>query len=420
MDDTPQELIDYIVSFINDDRKTLRHIRLVNHRLNQSSTKHLFLTLDLTIGLATGYDRAAPSLQQYTRFQALLSLIQSNPAIPNAVHNVELDDLGRLSDDERQLVHPTLCAILDYLPRVSSLFLRGICFPRVHTSLLQSLIKKLTSQNLEKLDIWNCQFSKTDDLLHFLNDRCTIRSLRIGLFKEAALPAGQEPTPLFATHGEEIRENPGARLDSLTIEKDSPSIIVNALSPTTTTPRAFDLTHIRHLVLTGIQDLPAANSLLRIIGGSLQSLYLSSAALQLSPQDKKPSTLDLQFNVNLENLRISSLQWTATQCPADRICNIFKNDVTLSKLKDIQLVLTAWIKRPHTSLLYDKWMDLDDLFSNGSSFPSLKSVKVIVHADNLPPNLKPNPSELIPYFPKLSRADIISCTLWQDDKRQCL
>lgn len=139
-----------------------------------------------------------------------------------------------------------------------------------------------------------------------------------------------------------------------------------------------------------------------------------SVTVQLSPRDAQPPLLDLQFNANLVNLRISSLQWTGTLCPAHRISNLFRNVVTLSKLRDIQLVLTAWIRRTSISLAYEEWIDLDHLLASGP-FPSLQSVGLIIHGSNLPPNIRPKSSELVAYFPKLNLADKIGIK-WHDDK----
>ncbi|KAF8152291.1 hypothetical protein B0H34DRAFT_800753 [Crassisporium funariophilum] len=420
MQDAPQELVDHIVDFAHDDRKTLCAARLISRSWNISARVHLFRKLDLLI-VKPGHTSATPTAIAKTnahvvpsestppaslapthssqclrkpseqtsvdKFKWLLDILQTSPDMPYFVREVVIGNTNKLSRDQWQLYELVLSLVLSKLKRVTTLYLREVDWSSLSPSSATSVMELCQSPELKHLDVWNCQMPSMEGLMDFLNFSCGLTSLRLSHIRLESRSQDNndaDPDIVITPHTlgviNKLINRPRKPLQKLTIETVPLVPMLYALLATT--PCSVDITKLKSLFLTHINDVPSVRDFLQAAGSSLESLEMWASSCQR--QYSTDHGLDLILLPRLKQLRLSGMQWTPGMSPADCMERFFSNVNALHPLESLHVILNA-VKRKTEEFNYSKWMLLDDVLSRSDLFPVLKKVHIVVYSASMRP-----------------------------------
>lgn len=456
MQSFPQELLHYIVEFVQDDRQTLATIRLVGHSWNISARTHLFRSLDLLISdipgskamtHGSGGSSHVPKVK-YTgieKFQSLLSLLETGADISHCVREVSLGRTARFnstdpeSHKQQNIYSVLISSILGRFKHLSDIVFREMNWANLAPSFLSCILEICKTPTLERIEIWNCQMPTASSLLDFLGASRNVKSLRLSYFRILTADIDIEETKLSptTTRGDRDIEHPSytepctSLLHSLAIDATPDTFILNNVIGIR--PYSINFLQLRRLYLGNVSNTVGVAEFLRKAGQSLEfldmrilpcTLYVSQSGqivlIKFFFSGKQIQSrlsavhLDLSHCPRLQNLRLSGLHWTPSICPSEYLSSLFAK--TSLPIECLQLVVTVLkpksmtpvvvncrdesqpvnSARP-TELHYSDWNILDTVLSS-HIFHVLQtfqiSMKTIREGDV-------DPSKLSNMFPKL-------------------
>ena len=264
-----QELIDHVVDFVYDDRRTLCVTRLVSRSWNISARIHFFRKLRLRIVEPIGTD----SESRVHKFTRLLDILSTSPDMAYFVREVTIDISG-MTIAKWKIYDPLLSNILTQLKRVTTICLRQVYWPQLSPSFRSLLTSLLKSPQLQHLNMRDCSVPSLD----FLNSSYALTQLRLSHFHFSKdVDATKTIPPTINESNATTKKN---FLQSLYINTKPLKPLLDALL----TSSSIDFTKLRSLNLdkiNKIDDIPSVCHLLQIAGSSLESLTMWAPICQL-------------------------------------------------------------------------------------------------------------------------------------------
>ncbi|KAF9533364.1 hypothetical protein CPB83DRAFT_845140 [Crepidotus variabilis] len=347
MRDFPQELVDQVVEFLHDDVDSLRHCRLVCHAWDNSSSTHLFRSLNLLVSASSSLQNncevTSPMDRKLAKLKTLLALLKTSTTIQHYVRKVTFGRTSLLAVEDPVLYEQaeyarTLTSVFAHLHRLSDLFFREIDWSTLVGVLRTCILNICQTPTVQNIDIWNCQFPSIPTLLNFLYSCKGVQTLRLTHIRilNLSLNTDREMDEVNATDfGHQDRDT----LRSLTIDSVP---IPPKLYALLGMKGVIDFTRLSKLCLNNVTDAATIRECLERSGKSLEHLELRTSPFYRKPHDPSTPGPDLSHCPNLRHLRISGLQWTPTLCPAESLSATFANiNASAYPLESLHLFVTV-------------------------------------------------------------------------------
>ncbi|TFK70001.1 hypothetical protein BDN72DRAFT_839619 [Pluteus cervinus] len=406
MSTIPQEVVDHIIDYFHDDRKTLVSTSYVCPSWHASSRAHLFYRIDLTVPdpLYGDYDDGhfvtPPS--PLKKYQRLYGLLVHDRGIANAVKELTISNAHQLGPSAWASVEPTLALILCKLHCVRVIRLSEVYFNHLKPDFQNALSQVCSSSTVSLLDISNCNsltWSTFDDITGAPNG---LRSLRMAFVRaqNASLGFVKEEPPLFLV-----------KPQSLTIESSLDPVITWLMHPYST----VSLSDLRELRLTHLENIPNLNDLvyglLDVAGGSLEYLELWAPSGKCSTGGPPPGPMgklaDINLTPNLQELRIAGLHFSRQVCLVAAATVFLIGATAPLNLRKFSILANVESDSPKGhDLDWAAWKGLDEVLSGPLFKPFEKlEVTMLIQGQGIPEHYRAN---LVEQFPRLHERKILS------------
>ncbi|KAF8888402.1 hypothetical protein CPB84DRAFT_1470849 [Gymnopilus junonius] len=332
--DAPQELVDHVLDFARDNIPTLHSARLVCRSWNISARVHTLRRLDLQvnereltgrktesppnpkfIGTSTylgdvsfattdktleitdlspphtssshksGLNEHLLTPPTFTRLQSLINILHSSPDMAHCVREVIIGNTVHLEQPEQWKAYADILApILSHLHRVSSLFLQHICFPS--PAFVHFLLGALHScVELQRFELWDCWMPHFDDLMILLNHFSALTSLRLSGVRFKVFQGNNHngvPMNTCQDSSRNLKRQSRRPFQKLTIDAVPLSPLLCALM---SHPCQIDITKLRNLSLSYVNDIGNLHRFLQSSGAHLEHLQISGSCYSTKSAD---------------------------------------------------------------------------------------------------------------------------------------
>ncbi|PPR07998.1 hypothetical protein CVT24_002689 [Panaeolus cyanescens] len=432
MYDAPQEIIDQVIGFLQDDRKHLLVARRVCHSWNISSRVHLFNHLDLRVPDQIPERRTSckphskhlsdncsnPTITGLERFKRLLELLDTSHDVAFSARHIVLGNTGLISPEARDIYDVLIPALLSKVRRITSLQLSRMRWADVSSPMLECIANILESPHLHHLDIWNCELPNAEAFTRILSMPRSLQSLRVSQihFKQ---PFNHSISSNTLTNLN-VTDKPSS-LRILDIETTNLTPLLEAFIASSQSQHCIKIDNVERLSIKHIRDESSVRAFLKAVGGAVEHLELKASASWDSTHNPNPHRpIELEHLPSLRSLHLLGVQWVGRLSSANRIASIFSNIPQISQNQYNQGPTTIPIPIPpsrcqsnphfcqhphhhhhhhldhyphplehlHISITalpmrqsighYDQWLALDNALSH-PAFSSLQSVTIHVY-----------------------------------------
>ncbi|KAF9039352.1 hypothetical protein BJ165DRAFT_1497691 [Panaeolus papilionaceus] len=348
MYDAPQEIIDQVIGFLQDDQEHLLVARRVCHSWNISSRVHLFNHLDLrvpeqiperrqcleTSSKSTPSPCSNPAVFGIEKFKKLIELLDTSPDVALCARHVVLGNTGLISPEAKDIYDVLIPTLLSKVRRVTSLQLSRVRWADVSLPMLSCISTLLESPHLRHLDLWNCELSNVEAFTRILSLPSSLQSLRVSQIhiKEPQPYNHSSPSNMLAsdsTHSTAsglTRSSSHSPLRVLDIETTNLTPLLDAFMTSSQSTGCLKMDNIERLSVQYIRDESSVRAFLRAIGGAVEHLELKASASWDSARNQSPQRpIELEHLPSLRTLRLLGVQWVGRLSSAHRIASIFSN-----------------------------------------------------------------------------------------------